>query len=291
MIASVVFVAFAHQAAQQVQAADLDTDLTPRSTATFGGNVMRDASTRNLLSIAADEFEKGMRLSHDSQKARPRFREASRVYDELWRREARDPNLALNRANSRRLAGDLPGAIVALNEGLTAARWNRPIQAALEDARAAVAYPTHSDLATICRPLTSSTIGTRMHPREAQVIAGVLWFLVCVGIVRFVMTRVGWWLGFAGIWLVVLVGLGALWLYDDRVRARNAEHPVVVIARDADLRRGNAVTFPLRLDGPSRLPRGVEARELTRRGGWVQIQLTSGIRGWVSEAVVMKVGE
>ena len=71
-----------------------------------------------------------------------------------------------------------------------------------------------------------------MHHREAQVIAGVLWFLVCAGIVRFVMTRIGWWLGFAGIWLAVLVGLGALWLYDDRVRARNAEHPVVVIARD-----------------------------------------------------------
>ena len=130
-----------------------------------------------------------------------------------------------------------------------------------------------------------------MHPREAQVIAGVLWFLVCAGIVRFVMTRIGWWLGFAGTWLVALVGLGALWLYDDRVRARIAEPPAVVIARDADLRKGNADTFSLRMDGPSRLPRGVEARELTRRGGWVQIQLASGISGWVPDAVVMKVGE
>jgi hypothetical protein len=86
------------------------------------------------------------------------------------------------------------------------------------------------------------------------------------------------------------VGLGALWLYDDHARARNAEHSSVVITRDVDLRKGNADIFPLRLDGPSRLPRGVEACELTSRGGWVQIQLASGIKGWVPEVFVIKVG-
>ena len=193
------------------------------------------------------------------------------MYDELWRRGFRDPNLALNRAHARRLAGDIPGAIVALNEGLAAARWSRPLQLGLEDARSTVAYPVHSDLATLCRPTLSATIGTRMSPREAQVIAGVLWILLCGSIARFAMTRAGWWLGFAGVWLVALASLGALWWHDHRVRTHD-EHAVVVIAQDVHLRKGNAETFPLRLDGPYRLPRGVEAREMTSRGGWMQIR-------------------
>jgi hypothetical protein len=290
MTASVAFVALALQAVLTAQAVGADTNSALRSAATPGEYPIPDAGSRDLLEIAADEYEKGMSLRHDAEKARPQFRNAARLYDEVWRRGVRDTNLALNRANSHRLAGDLSGAMVALREGLAIARWNRPIQAALEEARSAVAYPTHSDLATLCRPTPSSTIGTRMSPREAQVTAAVLWFLVCAGIVRFAMTKIAWWLGFAGTWLVVLVGLGALWLYDDHARARNAEHSSVVIARDVDLRKGNADTFPLRLDGVSRLPRGVEASELTRRGGWAQIQLASGIKGWVPETCVVKVG-
>ena len=100
MIASFVFVAFALQAVLQVQAVNPDTDLPRRSAATPGGNLILNAASRDLLSIAADEFEKGMMFSHDAVKARPRFREAARIYDELWRQGVRDPNLALNRANS-----------------------------------------------------------------------------------------------------------------------------------------------------------------------------------------------
>ena len=100
MIDSLVFVAFALQAVLQVQAVNPDTDLPRRSAATPGGNLIPDADSRDLLSIAANEFDQGMMFSHDAVKARPRFREASRIYDELWQRGVRDPNLALNRANS-----------------------------------------------------------------------------------------------------------------------------------------------------------------------------------------------
>ncbi len=271
---------------------DPDTD-PPLRSATIGpdGYVVRDFPSRDLASFAQHQFEMGQSFRHDGAIARRWFRQAARLYDELWRRGFRDPNLALNRAHARRLSGDLPGAILALNEGLAAARWSRPLEMALENARSAVAYPAHSELEAACRPQPSGSIGTRMSPTEAKLIAALLWLLACGGVARFVMTRAGWWLGFAGVWLVALTALAALWLHDDRARTRENEPALVVLAQDVTLRKGNAETFPLRLDGASRLPRGVEARELTRRGGWIQIRLWNGVIGWVPEKAVLKGGE
>ena len=254
------------------------------------GYVLDSLYDNDLVSFAAREFEQGVHFRHDASKARPRFREAARLYDELWRRGFRDPNLALNRAHARRLAGDLPGAIVALNEGLAAARWSRPLQVALEDARSAVAYPVHSDLAALCRQVPAATIGTRMSPFETRLVAAALWLLACGGLARFAMTRAGWWLAFAGVWVAALAVLGGLWLHDHRVRQRDDEHPPVVLADDVSLRKGNAETFPRRLEGAPPLPRGVEARELRRRGGWVQIRLAGGVVGWIPEGAVLKIG-
>jgi hypothetical protein len=254
------------------------------------GYVLDSAHDGDLVSLAAHEFEQGVKFRYDAAKARPRFRQAARLYDELWRRGYRDANLALNRAHARRLGGDLSGAIVALNEGLAAARWSRPLQVALEDARAAVAYPVHSDLAALCRPAPASGIATRMSPLESRLIAGALWLLACGGLARFAMTRAGGWLAFAGVWLVVLAALGALWLRDHRARHREDERPLVVMTADVHLRKGNAESYPRRFDGAPALPRGVEARELTRRGGWVQVRLAGGVVGWIPETAVLKVG-
>jgi hypothetical protein len=249
-----------------------------------GGPMLDSARDDEIASFAADQFEQGKTWRTDAAKARPLFQEAARAYDELWRRGWRDPDLALNRANARRLAGDLPGAIVALNQGLEAARWNRPLQVALQDARSAVAYSVHGDLAVQCRPVPAATIGTRMSPFEARLIAAVCWTLACGGIARFAMNRVGGWLAFAGVWLAALALLAGLWIQDDRVHARATEYPLVVVAGDVYLRKGNSEAFPPRLDGAARLPRGVEACVLTRRGGWTQIQLAGGVIGWIPES-------
>jgi hypothetical protein len=213
------------------------------------------------------------------------------MYDELWQRGFRDPELALNRAHSRRLMGDLPAAIVALNDGLAQARWSRPLQVALEDARSAVAYPVHGELAALCRPTPRATIAMRMAPFEAQLVAGFMWLVACCGITRFAMTRAAWWLGFAGVWPVLLAALGAFWLHDELTREDVETRPIVVLSQEVPLRKGNAEIFPLRMDGSSRLPSGVEAREVSRRGGWVQIRLAGGIIGWVPETAVLKTGD
>ncbi len=156
-----------------------------------------------ILAIAEQSFTEGTALRHDSAKARPAFARSAIAYDELWQRGFHGPELALNRAHAHQLAGDLPGAIAALHEGMAVSRWNRPLQVALEDARSAVGYPLIGDLASQCRPTSSPTIGNRMSPAEAWSIAALLWLLACGGMARFVMTRAMWWLFFAGLAVAV----------------------------------------------------------------------------------------
>ncbi len=259
--------------------------------ALFAASAASPTSTPRPQVLAAAEraFDEGTRHRNDSAKARPAFARAAAAYDDLWRRGARNPDLALNRANAHRLAGNLPGAIVALDEGLAEARWSRPLQVAREDARSAVGYPIHSDLAAKCRPAPPTGISVRMSPAEAWGIAALLWLLACAGVARFAMTRALGWIAFAGTWLAALALLGGLWLQDHRYRERQNEYPPVVVADDVFLRKGNADSFPVRLEGAPKLPRGVEARELTRRGGWVQIQLAGGVVGWIPASSVLKI--
>jgi hypothetical protein len=240
----------------------------------------------NVLMDANKAFAEGVELRADAARARPKFARAARGYDEVWDCGYHNPALALNRARARRLAGDLPGAIAAFHDGLAVARYDRSLQVALEEARAAVAYPVEGELAAQCRPRSRWSVGKRVSPAEAYLAAGLLWLLVCLGVARFAMTRAGGWLAFAGVWLACLGLLGGLWWHDWRLREADESRPRVVVRDDVFLRKGNAEVYPPRLE--PRLPRGVEARELTRRGGWVQVQLAGGAVGWLPEAAVIR---
>jgi hypothetical protein len=243
----------------------------------------------DILSRTESAFALGTQHRDDADAARPWFAAAARGYDELWRRGHHSPDLALNRARARRLAGDLPGCLAALHEGLALARSSRPLQVELEDARSAVAYPHDGDLAAECRPRPPGGVGTRMSPGEAYLAAGLFWLVACLGVARFAMTRAPLWLAVAGVGLVCLAVLGGLWYQDWRRQTAEAERPLVIVTADAALKTGNGDSWTNRL--VARLPRGVEARELSRRGGWVQVELAGGIAGWLPEAVVIRPGE
>ena len=242
-------------------------------------------SDADVLANAQSAFAQGVELRHDSEMARPAFARAAGGYDELWRRGFRNPALALNRGRAKRLAGDLGGAIAAYHDGLAVARYDRPLQTDLAEARAAVAFPHDGELASQCRPRVSRTISSRMSASDAFLIAGGLWLLTCGGFARFAMTRVGWWLAFAGACAAVLLTLGVLWWQDSRQRERHESRPLVVVREDVWLRKGNTDLHPLRLD--QKLPRGVEVRELGRRGGWVQVELAAGAIGWLPETSIV----
>ncbi len=247
------------------------------------------AFASDTLAQAESAFAEGVELKGDSAKARPLFARAAERYDVLWDRGHRTPELALNRARAHRLAGSLPRCVAALHDGLAVARFSRPLQIELEDARAAVQYPLDGDLAVQCRPHPLRGVGTRLSPADAWFLAGGMWVLACAGVVRFVMTRNALWLAFAGLWVAALVLFGALWLRDAHQRDRDEALPLLVVTDDVLLRKGNAEAFPPRAE-PA-LPKGTEVRELARRGGWVQVQLPGGNVGWLPAERVLKCGE
>jgi len=248
-----------------------------------GGFVYERESDADVLQHAERAFTDGTKHRDDAATARPQFGNAARGYDELWRRGVRNPALALARANAHRLAGDLPAAIAAFHDGLAVARYDRALRVGLEAARSAVSYPLTGDLARQCRPPTPATIGTRMSPLEACFVAGSCWLVACVAGVRYAMTRGPGWLVVAGAALTALAVLGGLWAYDWR-QALADPRLLLVVTDDATLRRGNGPTYPPRLE--PNLPKGVEAREVARRGGWVQVELAGGTVGWLPETAV-----
>lgn len=243
------------------------------------------APPSDTLAEAEAAFAEGVALRGDSEKARPAFARAAARYDILWSHGHRTPELALNRSRAHRLAGSLPRAVAALHEGLAVARFSRPLQTELADARAAVQFPLDGELAAQCQPPPVRGISARVSPADAWVVGGGLWLLACTGVARFVMTRGAVWLAFAALWVCALLALGGLWGQDLRDRAREEALPLLIVADDATLRRGNAGSYPARFDAV--LPKGAEVRELGRRGGWVQVRLAGGAIGWLPQTAVL----
>jgi hypothetical protein len=246
------------------------------------------ATPAETLAAAEASFAEGTGLRHHEAKARPRFAQAAAGFDELWNQGFRSPELALNRSRAHRLAGNLPKAIASLHDGLAAARFSQPLWAELADARAAVAFPIDGELSAQCRPHPRAGVSTRMSRADAWILSGGLWLVACAAVARFAMTRNGFCLIAAGIVVVVLLVLGGLWVQDERTRKRDEALPLLIVSEDVVLRRGNAEAYPPRLD--SELPRGAEVRELSRRGGWVQVQLSGGAVGWLPESAVIGCG-
>jgi hypothetical protein len=61
----------------------------------------------------------------------------------------------------------------------------------------------------------------------------------------------------------------------------------VVIREDKPpFRKGNGRSYPAHADLPV-LSRGMEARRIHERGGWLQIQFASGEVGWVEKSAVL----
>ena len=239
-----------------------------------------------VLTDAEQHFLAGANSRNDSDAARKLFAQSASEYDELWQRGHHNAALARNRARAHRLSGNLPAAIAALHDGLAAARYDRALQVELEETRSAVAYP-HDDLAVQCRPRPPGGIGSRMAPIEAYLAAGLFWLLACLGVARFAMTRVPGWLLISGIALVCLAILGGFWIQDWRRQTNEHDRPLVIVKDDCALKVGNGDTWPDRLKW--KLPRGVEARELARRGGWVQVELAAGAAGWLPETNILNI--
>jgi hypothetical protein len=113
--------------------------------------------------------------------------------------------------------------------------------------------------------------------------------LACIGgslaFIRWLMIRRrGWFVALLiGFTIAATPAIGTL--LEWRERARNEETPVVVVARETVLRRGNGDEYPARVDAG--LPPGAEVRRLFERHRWLQVELANGVVGWVPRYAVV----
>jgi uncharacterized protein YgiM (DUF1202 family) len=117
-------------------------------------------------------------------------------------------------------------------------------------------------------------------------IAFLAYGLGCACLTRWRMLRRGRFLSIGlGCFAVAALVVTAL-AVEEAGRRADERSPLVVIAHDGVLlRKGNGEAYPRKYETP--VNRGVEARLLFERGGWVQIELSGGETGWVPREYVL----
>ncbi len=204
------------------------------------------------------------------------------IVGSCWGRSA---GRSYNLGNAHFLAGQLPEAILAYQRGLQLDPNDAGLRDNLDYARAQVQYPSD----TRGRPEVESWPTWLYQPSSFQVsaIALAFYLLTCVLISRWFMTRRRVLLFRAAVVFLLAAACGFLWLYLENHREWRMEHPLVVVHDDkVPLRKGNGPSYPVNPDMPL-LARGMEARKIHERAGWLQIQFASGEVGWVEKKSVL----
>ena len=231
---------------------------------------------------AETSYRAGLAARADAAVARPYFIEAAEGLEEMWDCGDRAPGLAANMAQARLLAGDLGRAIRNYRRGLRAFPHDPGLKEGLAFARGQVSYPLAGDLGDLARPRRTGSLLDRLPVSIIHLIAGsaVLAGVGWVTLARSAIVRRGGLALVGAMFVVGATGVGIwAWVEDDRARRHWGERTAVVVAPGAELRTGNNDEYPKRIDG--RLPAGTELRVLNERGGWRQVELGSGIAGWV----------
>jgi hypothetical protein len=233
-------------------------------------------SDRQILERAQTALRDGMRLTSEPGSGRARFAEAALHYEALRARGFRSAALFCNQGDASFLAGDLPRSILAYRRGLQLAPDDQRLQSHLAQARKQV---PHGAPIEIGRPPDVSQ--WLYLPPQLEMMLGLLLYYGCwLALAGWWLTRRTWLLG-ASVFLGALsfVPLCRLALEYQR-RLDEADHPLVVVSKDqTELRWGNGNAYPARY--PKALRRGVEARCLYERKGWLQIELADGYLGWI----------
>ncbi len=235
-----------------------------------------------LLQQAHVGYEKGLAQRSHAQKARSHFQAAARCYESLWQNyHLQGPGLQRNRAQAHLLAGNLPQALRAYQEGRQFWPADRTLQAGQRYARKLVGVPRDAALARAIRPSPES-FRLRRWVSLSTLQAGTLatYLLGWLGVAGIWRTRSGfWWVTLLLAWS--LAGLGVVSLtHEHQYQQQAVRMPWAVVAKDnLRLRQGNADAYPARFASP--LPVGTELRVLAQRGDWNQVMLPDQTIGWL----------
>ena len=255
---------------------------------TVGDSIGQSTDVVHEVIDSEDVFRWGIERRANAARAREDFQLAAVLFDREWESPYRGPSaaLALNRGRAHYFAGNLPQAIRAFRDGLELFPWDAELQHGLTVCRAAIAYPTETGPAERVRPDPLTSLRYRFSQWDLLAASLITALLTTIGLARRLTALDSWSGPVAGLGLTGLLAVSIVSLLIERDRVYDRDHPIVVVTEPAILRTGNGTTFAPRINAP--LPRGSEVRELTRRGGWVQVELPGGAAGWLPEAVLLK---
>jgi hypothetical protein len=235
-------------------------------------------SDAEVFAQAETAFRLGVENKTNLLQTRRHFSEATDACFELHRRGVRSPALYLNLGNAAVLADRWPEAVWAYHVGLKLDPNDAGLRDHLAFARGKVLYPASGQ----GRPDADAWPAWLHRPTvyELFCIGNFSYLLAWVAGTSALLARSSRLVLAAGVWLLIaaLCG-GALGLQLEQADA-DRQTPLIVLANNAEFYRGNGASYPQHPAMPV-LPRGLEARQVHRRGGWVQIRLTTGEVGWV----------
>jgi hypothetical protein len=244
-------------------------------------SAVEPASNEEIAAWTDAAFAKGVEHKTHIFEAPKHFAEAANGYRKLHDRRVRSPALYANFGNAAVLANRWPEAIWAYQLGLKLDPNDAAMREHLAFARAKVIYPPAGQ-----GRLAADTWPIWLHRptvNELWIIAGLSYIMACLGATIAFFRRTPWpillTVTFAA--AAIVAGMG-LW-YEERQAEIDRQTPVVVLTSNTEFYRGNGVSYPQHPVLPV-LPRGLEVRQLHRRGQWLQVRLTTGEIGWVSRS-------
>lgn len=232
-------------------------------------------------------FAQGKKLVDEGKDARAAFRTAMKAFGhrdgESPIRTARYQNLG----NAAFLADELPVAILAFRHGLFYDRHHPVIRENLGYARAQVRYPPNSQ-----RGRPEVDVWPAWLPRWRISwylwVGGAAYCLAWLALTVGFLHRKIWFAAVALSCLGVAAGAGyACHLMSAQWRLDGDATALVINYDGVALRTGNGSSYPQHAELPI-LARGMEARQLSARGHWLQIQFASGEIGWVRQQDVLR---
>ena len=235
-------------------------------------------TNEEIATHAEAAFRQGVENKERFLVARKHFSAATDAYLELHQRGVRNPKLYLNLGNAAALADRWPVAIWAYHAGLKLDPDDGALRDHLAFVRGKVSYPASG----LGRP-EPDYWPMWLHRPSIRELFGIS---VISYVIAWVAATCTFFRRTARLFALTLVALAVasasgvgLW-YELQQAEFDRATPLVIVAENTPLYRGNGPSYPPHAELPF-LPRGMEVRQLHRRGGWLQVRLSSGEIGWL----------